>query len=85
MGVSRVVTSGNLGGVMVSTLTQNASNVGSIPALCKMFRIYITSMALVKEPPALFQHFIFGKYVYSTEHVLFFQHETLDFIQPFFQ
>ena len=33
VGVDKVVTSGSLGGVMVGRLTQNASDVGSIPAL----------------------------------------------------
>ena len=33
LGVGRIVTSGNQGGVMVSTLARNARDVGSIPAL----------------------------------------------------
>ena len=39
VGVGTVVTSGILGGVMVSTLAQNARDVGSIPILSAIFPI----------------------------------------------
>ena len=42
VGVSMVVTSGSLGGVMVSTLDQNAKDVCSIPALGAIFLIFFT-------------------------------------------
>ena len=45
--VGRVVTSGSLGGVMVRTLAWNARDVGSIPALGTIFRIFITFTTLV--------------------------------------
>ena len=40
--MDRVVTSGNLGGKMVSTLAQNARDRGSIPALGTIIPIFIT-------------------------------------------
>ena len=40
VGMERVVTSGRLGGVMISTHTRNARDVGSIPALGVIFRIF---------------------------------------------
>ena len=42
LAVGRVVTSESLGGVMVSTLTRNARDVGSIPTLGTIFLIFIT-------------------------------------------
>ena len=42
VGVGRVVTSKSLGGVMVCTLAQNVTDVGSIPALDILFPILIT-------------------------------------------
>ena len=42
--LERVLTLGNLGDLMLSTLAQNAINVGSIPALGTIFLIFITSM-----------------------------------------
>ena len=47
VGVGRMMISGGLGGIVVSTLAQNASDVGSIPALGEIFLIFITSMTLV--------------------------------------
>ena len=44
--VGTVVTSGSLGGIMVSTLAQNASDVGSIPLLGTIFPIFITPTTL---------------------------------------
>ena len=46
-GVGMVLTSGSLGGVIVSTLARNARDVGSIPALGTIFPIFITPMTLV--------------------------------------
>ena len=43
VGVRRVVTSGSLHGVMVSSLGRNASDVDSIPTLGVIFPIFITS------------------------------------------
>ena len=43
MGVDRVVTSGSLACVMVSTLAWNASEVGSTSALGTMFPIFTTA------------------------------------------
>ena len=43
----RVVTSGSLDGVMVSTVAQNARDVVLIPALNIIFLILITAMTLV--------------------------------------
>ena len=40
--VGSVATSGSSGGAMVSTLVQNARDVGSIPALGTIFSIFIT-------------------------------------------
>ena len=45
--VDSVVTSGSLGGVMVSTLAWNASDVDPIPALGAIFPIFITPVTLV--------------------------------------
>ena len=42
-----MITSGILGGVMVSILTWNARDVGSIPALCTIFPVFITPTTLV--------------------------------------
>ena len=36
-----LVTSGSLGGVLVGTLAHNARDVGSTPALCTIFPIFI--------------------------------------------
>ena len=47
VGIGRVVTSGNLGGVMVITLTRNARDMGSIPTLSVLFRILTNLMMLV--------------------------------------
>ena len=41
-GVSSMVTSGSLGGVMVNTLAHNVRDVGTIPALGIIFPIFIT-------------------------------------------
>ena len=46
-GLDRVVTSGSLGGVMISTLGWNTRDMGSIPALGTVFPMFITSMTLV--------------------------------------
>ena len=45
--VGSMVTAGSLGGVMVSTLTRNARDVGSISALGPVFPIFIIPMTLV--------------------------------------
>ena len=51
IGISRVVTSGSQGSVMVSTLTQNARDVGSITAPDKIFHtIFVT--------PSMTMHFV---------------------------
>ena len=42
LGAGRMLTSGNLGGVMVTTLAQNARDMGSIPTLGTI--IFITPM-----------------------------------------
>ena len=42
VGVGTVGTSGNLWGVMVSTLAQNARDVGSIPVRGTIFQIFLT-------------------------------------------
>ena len=42
-----MMTSRHIGGVMVSTLAQNARDVGSIPGLCAIFTIFITPTTLV--------------------------------------
>ena len=42
VGVGTVVTSGSRDGIMVSILAWNARDVGSIPALSKIFPIFIT-------------------------------------------
>ena len=41
-----VVTSGFLGGVMVGTLTRNASDADSIPALGTIFPIFIIAITI---------------------------------------
>ena len=46
VGVSGVVTSGNLGGVMVCKLAQNAKDVGLILALGAIFPICVTFRTL---------------------------------------
>ena len=46
VGMGRVVTSGSLVGVMVSTLAWNARDVGYIPTLDAIFPILITPMTL---------------------------------------
>ena len=38
VGMDRMVTSGSLDGGMVSTVAQNARDVGSIPILCAIFK-----------------------------------------------
>ena len=45
--VGKVVISGSLGGVMVSSLTQNTRIVGSIPALCAIFPILQYAMVAI--------------------------------------
>ena len=45
--VCRVVTSGNLGGLMVTKLIQNARDVSSIITLGAIFPIFITPETLV--------------------------------------
>ena len=47
VGVGIVVTSGSLGGVMVSTLVWNTRDVASILILGTIFPIFITPMTLV--------------------------------------
>ena len=47
VGMGRVVTSGSLGSVMVSTLAQNVRDVDSIPTLGTLFLLFITHMTLV--------------------------------------
>ena len=44
VGVGRVMTSGSLGGVMVSTLAQNSKDARSVSALGTVFPIFITPM-----------------------------------------
>ena len=46
VGKGRMVTLANLGGLMVSTMAGNARDMGSIPALCARFPIFITPTAL---------------------------------------
>ena len=48
-----VVTSGNLGGVMVSTLVRNVRDVGSIPALDTTIPISITPATVFIEECSL--------------------------------
>ena len=45
-----MVTSGNLGVTMISTLAWNVSNVGSTPALGAIFPFFITPITLVLGP-----------------------------------
>ena len=45
--MGRVLTTESLGGVMVSTLAQNARDVGSIPDLGALFPIYVRHLTLV--------------------------------------
>ena len=45
--MGRVVTSGSLGGLMVSTLALNARDVGSIPARGALFLIFITPTTIL--------------------------------------
>ena len=47
VGMSSIVTTGSLVGVMVSTLAQNARGVGLIPALGTIVPIFITPVMLV--------------------------------------
>ena len=47
VGVGEMETSGSLDGVMFSTLVQNARDMGSIPALGRIFPIFISPTALV--------------------------------------
>ena len=47
--MDRVVTSGNLNGVMVITLAQDARDVGSISALGAIFPIFITAATELKK------------------------------------
>ena len=47
VGVGRMVTSGSIGDVMVSTLAWNTRNVGSSSALGTIFLIFITPTTLV--------------------------------------
>ena len=47
VGVDAMVTSGTLGGVMVSTLIQNARYIASLHALATIFPMFITPMTLV--------------------------------------
>ena len=53
VGVGSIVTSGSLGGDMVSILAQNAWDVGSIPAFGTIFPIFITPTTLVAVPMTL--------------------------------
>ena len=46
VGMGSVLTQGWLGSVIVSTLIQNAREVGTIPALGTVFPIFITPMTL---------------------------------------
>ena len=45
VGMGRVMTSGSLSGVRISTLARNAKYVDSIPVLGAIFPIFITPMA----------------------------------------
>ena len=54
-GVCRVVTSEIIDDVMVSTLTLNTRDVGSIPALDVIFPIFITPMTLVSVTMILYK------------------------------
>ena len=47
IGIGRVARSSRLGGVVVSTLDQNAKDVGFIPALGIIFPVFIIPMTLV--------------------------------------
>ena len=47
VGMGSMMISGNLGGVMVSTLARNARHVDSIPALGTIFPIFITPTTYV--------------------------------------
>ena len=42
VGLDRIITSGRLGGLMVSTMAQNTRAMGSTPALGAIFLILIT-------------------------------------------
>ena len=44
--LNRVATSGTIGGVMVSILAQNTTDVGLIPALGTIFPIFITPLSM---------------------------------------
>ena len=48
--VGRVVASGSLPGVMLSTLARNARDVGSIPTLSTIFPMSIKPMTLDQDP-----------------------------------
>ena len=52
MGLDRVMASGSIAGEMVNTLVQDTRDVASIPDLCAIFTIFITSMTgdWVREP-----------------------------------
>ena len=45
--MGRVVTSGNLGGMLICTLTMNERAVGSIPTLATIFIIFITPITVI--------------------------------------
>ena len=56
-----VVTSGSLGGVIVSTLAQNARDEGLIPILGAIFPIFITPTTLVAVTVILYKlHMLYG-------------------------
>ena len=66
VGVGRMVTSGSLGCIMVSTLPQECRrDVGSIPALGTVFPIFITPTILISKdfdlciPTLVFNHMNF--------------------------
>ena len=63
-GVDRVMTSGNLRGVMVSTLAWNTISLGSNPALSPIVPIFITPTTICRQ---LFDHSLLN-YVVRTSY-----------------
>ena len=55
VGMGRIVTSGNLGGQIDSTLVWNARDVGPIHALGAIFPIFITPVTLVDMTKILYK------------------------------
>ena len=58
--VDRVMTSGRLGDVAISTLAQNERDMGSILALTAIFPIFITSMTILMMMTVLISLLVFG-------------------------